>query len=433
VYLFAEGFGSKDAPTVPITADTPFRVASVSKTFVVAGLLHEVEAGNVRLDDELRTIAPDFVVANPFGRGQPTFRQVASQMAGLQREVPGCTDANGCNVTTAAVLASLLPLQLPPNWRPSYSNLGFDLLGHLLAERLRNQTFAAWLQATVLGPLGLTATGVTYPPSVRARLPTPYSADGTAAPFTDFGWGAPDGGAYTTARDAATFLRFWLDGYATSALRRENLQPKFVNPTFGSGFGAPWEMYRAGDYFLRTKSGDLPGGQAQLILAPELGVGLAAFWNGEGQSFSVQTELAELVLPALAAEAAAAFVASLPAVPEGVLAVARSTNAWAGPFVFKLAVASARADLVQLVVTAGPPGAYWMRYLGTDATTKEYRFHLYLDLDDGAAGPPSCMITEFLSTNGAVVTLDGDLEVAAMPGEFPTKQFIKQNSGGGSD
>ena len=204
-------------------------------------------------------------------------------------------------------------------------------------------------------------------------------------------------------------------------------RPAFVNPDFASGFGAPWEMYRAGDFFLRTKSGDLPGGQAQLVLAPELGVGLAAFWNGEGQSLSVQTDMAELVLPALAAEAEAAFAASLPAVPEGVLAVARGANTWAGPFLFELAVAPARADLVQLVVTAGPPGTYWMRYLGANATNAatntEYRFQIFLD--DGAAGPPTCMITEFLSTNGALLTFDGDLNTAALPGEFPDKQFVR--------
>ena len=250
---------------------------------------------------------------------------------------------------------------------------------------------------------------------------------GNACPFTDFGWGAPDGGAYTTARDSAAYLTHWLEGYATSPLIRENMQPAFVNPDFASGFGAPWEMYRAGDFFLRTKSGDLPGGQAQLVLAPELGVGLAAFWNGEGQSLSVQTDMAELVLPALAAEAEAAFAASLPAVPEGVLAVARGANTWAGPFLFELAVAPARADLVQLVVTAGPPGTYWMRYLGANATNAatntEYRFQIFLD--DGAAGPPTCMITEFLSTNGALLTFDGDLNTAALPGEFPDKQFVR--------
>ena len=91
-FLFAEGFGSKKAPAVPVTPDTPFRVASVSKTFVVEGLLREVEAGTLRsLDDEARSAlnAPDFYVANPFGDGQPTLRQIASQMSGMPREVPG--------------------------------------------------------------------------------------------------------------------------------------------------------------------------------------------------------------------------------------------------------------------------------------------------------------------------------------------------------
>jgi CubicO group peptidase (beta-lactamase class C family) len=266
---------------------------------------------------------------------------------------------------------------------------------------------------------------VVYTPAVRAALPTPYDADGNAAPFTELGWGAPDGGLFTTARDSAAFAASLLRGFATSALRRENMQPKFVNPTFTSGFGAPWEFYRAGDYFLRTKSGDLPGFQAQFILAPELSVGLTAFWNGEGQSMSVQTELAGLVLPELAALAQAAFVASLPAVPADFLAIAAggANNTWSGPFVFRLAKAALRPDLVQLVVEAGPPGTYWMKYVGLDTVTMGHRFVIFLDGD--AAGPPSCMITEFISTNGALLTFGADLESAAMPGEFPTQMFSR--------
>jgi hypothetical protein len=93
------------------------------------------------------------------------------------------------------------------------------------------------------------------------------------------------------------------------------MQPHFVNPSFDSGFAAPWELYRSGDFFLRTKSGDLPGWQADLIIAPELSFGMSVFWNGVGQSCSIQTELADLILPDLKVPAQAAFVASFPAVP----------------------------------------------------------------------------------------------------------------------
>ena len=57
--------------------------------------------------------------------------------------------------------------------------------------------FDKWLQRVVLEPINMTATGCLYPPSVLSKLPAPYDADGNAAPFTELGWGAPDGGLFT--------------------------------------------------------------------------------------------------------------------------------------------------------------------------------------------------------------------------------------------
>jgi CubicO group peptidase (beta-lactamase class C family) len=84
------------------------------------------------LDDPLSKYNPDFSIKNPYNvnRKDITWRQVASHMAGLPRECP-CPSDNNCSVTTEEVLKSLASetLILMPGTKPSYSNLGYGLIG----------------------------------------------------------------------------------------------------------------------------------------------------------------------------------------------------------------------------------------------------------------------------------------------------------------
>ena len=440
--------GCRDkASGAPVTPDTHFRIASVSKTFTVDGLLREVEKGRLRsLDEEVASSgvpgAKDFYVRNPFGTDQPTWRQLASQLAGLQRETP--CDA-GCNTTTAAVLGWLRnysALILPPNWQPSYSNLAFDIIGNLLAEGLHNSSYEAWLQDTVLQPLAMADTGTTYPPDVMATLATPYAGDGSVAPFTPLGWGAPDGGVRTTARDAAKFIQHWLRGARTSSFRRENFQPRFLNQDGNSGFGTPWEMYRAGpgEHLLRTKSGDLPGYTAQLILSPELAFGMAFFWNGVAESYTVQDALAQLALPTVQGLVDTAFRRStFPPVPPGVAAaVNRTYVSDSAPIQFQIDIATGTGTRggPQYAIWVPGFGTFWLRYApslapppgaGGPAPAGSAWFTAWMD--PALAGPPSYMLTEFISVNGAAVVLSPDLASAWLPGVFPRATF-KAGPGG---
>ncbi|HEV7702838.1 MAG TPA: serine hydrolase, partial [Gemmatimonadaceae bacterium] len=86
--VWARGFGEADpVKHVPATAETIYRVGSVSKLFTDMGIMQLVEHGRVSLDAPISSYLSDFHPTNPFG-GTITLRELTSHRAGLVREPP---------------------------------------------------------------------------------------------------------------------------------------------------------------------------------------------------------------------------------------------------------------------------------------------------------------------------------------------------------
>jgi len=268
------------------TEDTVYRLASVSKLFAVKLLLEALESGKIRcLDDEVRQYIPDFIVPNTYDRSQPTWRQMASQQSGLPRDSP-CSPID-CNVTTAQVLQRLAQQRLlaAPWTRPSYSNVAFSLLGHLVAEYVENSTYGNSLM-NLTQRYGMNSTGYTFTPEILSRLAIAYTPLGIPMPPLPLQWDTPAGGLYSTAKDLSVWLRMYLDGYDSSANMRQMMQPLYLDGS-GTGWSTPWELFPTQaeyGYIIRTKDGYLPGITTIVALVPEISVGFVGLWNGEGFS-----------------------------------------------------------------------------------------------------------------------------------------------------
>jgi CubicO group peptidase (beta-lactamase class C family) len=86
--VWARGFGEADsAKHIPATAETVYRVGSVSKLFTDIGMMQLVEQKRVSLDAPITQYLPGFHPANPFGT-PITIRQLTSHRSGLVREPP---------------------------------------------------------------------------------------------------------------------------------------------------------------------------------------------------------------------------------------------------------------------------------------------------------------------------------------------------------
>src|SRR5213592_241024 len=86
--VWAKGFGFADpTDSIPATAETVYRVGSVSKLFTDIGIMQLVEAGVLDLDVPVTKYLPDFQPTNPFNR-PITLRQLMAHRSGLVREPP---------------------------------------------------------------------------------------------------------------------------------------------------------------------------------------------------------------------------------------------------------------------------------------------------------------------------------------------------------
>ena len=127
--LALHGGSSTKEPATPVDSSTLFRVASVSKVFPALLAHLFADDGRLGLDDPVAAHLPGFVrPRSPFPGdvGEPTLRHLMSHTAGLQREAP---PGNVTSDVLALVAASLL-IAPPGGAPPSYSNLGFALLGY---------------------------------------------------------------------------------------------------------------------------------------------------------------------------------------------------------------------------------------------------------------------------------------------------------------
>ena len=414
VYFINMGCSNKLRPSENVTRDTIFRLASVSKVFATQAVLFAYEDKRIRsLDDEVRLYAPDFFMSNPFGVEQPTWMQMCAQVAGMVRATP-CA-RNQCNVTTEQIFSRLsrMKLVMPPALRPSYSNVAFGVVGHVVAERLYHTTFESFLRENITKPLGMNTTGTEYTRTVLMKMATPYGADGNPAPFEDLGWEGPDGGIFSTASDFVKYIQFWLKGWRSNALYRENLQPRFLNTDRMSAFGAPWEIVFSNGYTVRTKDGDLPGYFADFALVPELNLGWAFFLNGDGVSMDLSQEIADIVLPEAIRGAKQAFLDTFRPQPAAVLEMLNGT-CWQGNVRFKFYV---HPKLSCIVLDAGLYGVFLTKLEGRSPLS----FRLWQDFT--AAGP-SCMLTEFIAMSGEDLVFVSNT-TAQLPSTFPSTNYTR--------
>jgi D-alanyl-D-alanine carboxypeptidase len=156
--VLAKGYGYADlAERVPASANTIYRLASITKQFTAAAMLHLAEEGRLSLEDRISDYLPDY----PDPGRRITIRNLLSHTSGLSdvAVVPFLEEAGGVGYTRDQIidLVASQPLDFEPGTGHSYSNVGFMLAG-VVIERVTGTTYADYLTNEVLRPLGLDQT-----------------------------------------------------------------------------------------------------------------------------------------------------------------------------------------------------------------------------------------------------------------------------------
>lgn len=144
----------------PVTSDTYFRIASVSKMVSAVGILQLLERGEVTLDGDIGEVFP-FPIRNPYYPDAPiTLRQIMSHTASLRDDYHYERATHGDIVSLEHVFDGNYTrnnfLRRAPGAGVTYSNFGGGLLGSII-EQQSGYTIDEYMQRYVFGPLGVSA------------------------------------------------------------------------------------------------------------------------------------------------------------------------------------------------------------------------------------------------------------------------------------
>jgi CubicO group peptidase (beta-lactamase class C family)/D-alanyl-D-alanine dipeptidase len=310
--LWRKDFGDEDPEAkTPASADTVYRVGSVSKLFTDIGVMQLVERGEIDLDVPIQTILPDFRPKDPFGPFL-TLRELMSHRSGLMREPPVGNYFDPTEPTLAASVASLNDTELvyPPGTHTKYSNAGVAVVGYVL-ERRAGEPFARYLKRAVLDPMAMSSSAFEPEAAWKAHLAKArmwgYDTRDFPAPTFELGIG-PAGSLYTTTTDLTRFLRVLFARGAIAGggrlLRPETLESMWTPPAgqkVGYGIG-----FRVGEITGRRAvghNGAIYGFATALAALPDEKIGAVAVATRDAANSVTSRVVQEAIRLVLAARA----------------------------------------------------------------------------------------------------------------------------------
>jgi CubicO group peptidase (beta-lactamase class C family) len=267
---------------VPVTGETRFGVASVTKAFTGVALLKLREAGRVDLDAPIQRYVPAF----PEKPGGPiTARLLAGHRAGLRHwkddeRTPALYARHFDDVAGVIALFADDTLVAAPGARYSYSSPGYNLLAAAI-QAASGERFQDYVARAVIAPLGLRTTGFDDVRRVnphRARRYAyydPYTfAEDTARVFRvpewDYSHNMGGGNMYGTAEDLARFGRALARPGLLSAASLDLLHTRPPGDTAGSVMTFGWFVRpRRNDARRIHISGSNAGLQAAVHVYPD--------------------------------------------------------------------------------------------------------------------------------------------------------------------
>jgi CubicO group peptidase (beta-lactamase class C family) len=311
---YAKGYGVADVDTKSAPdADTVYRIGSISKSIAALGLLALRDDGVLQLDDPLVRWVPEAsALIYPTHDARPiTLRQLLTHTSGLARDVDFKKTSS-----EKEFLAQLqgVALDHSPGEQFVYSNLGFALVGIVVARASHSATIAEAITKRVFGPLGMTASGY----DVSPKLVPAYDEDNKThkKDLERLAVAGGAGGVVSSVRDMARYVAFELSAYPprsgddTGVLHRATIreahstgffagaaiqpQPdaKHGEPAFeleAATYGFGWQHHKTCEFDdLVEHGGSIDSYRSSVQLLTQHGVGVVVLTNfGNANTYAI--------------------------------------------------------------------------------------------------------------------------------------------------
>jgi CubicO group peptidase (beta-lactamase class C family) len=281
--LYAKGLGYSNLEhKTPVGLDAVFQSASTGKQYTALAILQLVQAGKLGLDEPLRMYMPE---APPTWSGI-TLRQLLNHTAGLP---PVLSQLNlQQEMSDAAMRKRIFAEKLlsEPGSKFSYSNLGYVLLGDLIAQ-VSGHSLGAYLRQHVFAPLGMQQSRLVDELALVPGRVSPYEWDGKQ--WKNVAWSAPvynrggDGALWLTLPDVARWDgALYGDALVPAPLLRQAFTPGKLNDGSLTSYGFGWSIRLINAQPVYEHSGVWQGYSAQISRYVNARLTVAMFANLDG-------------------------------------------------------------------------------------------------------------------------------------------------------
>ena len=301
---YLQGYGT-DGAKQPVTPQTQFHIASLSKSFTATAVMQLVEAGELDLDAPVVRYLPDFTLADPGAAEQITLRQLLNHTSGLSDG--GVADLRlERPATTADRIATLHDAHTvaPPGREFHYTDVNYQILASVV-ETASGQPFSDYLGAHIFAPLQMTDT-VNVLSSFEVAKEAPALPQGhllaygvPVASGEEQGYLGGSAGVITTAADMAHYLILHNNGgrfggaeiVSPAGVETMHTPPAGIDSDYamgwvshtaaggGGGDGADEGADDGGGRRVLEHNGILSTFYAETVLLPDTGQGFVLLYN----------------------------------------------------------------------------------------------------------------------------------------------------------
>ncbi|MEM7031337.1 MAG: serine hydrolase domain-containing protein [Chloroflexota bacterium] len=280
-------YTSKRHPNPPITSHTLFEIGSIGKSFTSILFQQLVDNEDYDLHKPVTEYLPWFKISSNFA--PITTHHLLCHTAGIIRG----TDFSGDTIGEVVALQDTQAAS-PPGTFYRYSNVGYKLLGAILAK-VTGQTYPDLVRDRILKPLGLTQTYPDITHDLRSQMavgyiplyddrPTPLNEP--IAPGVRYETATADGCIVSNPTDLAQYMRLFMQGGQADVLSAAGYtrmtQPAFqVYEGYDYGYGLFIEQHDDGQ-FIGHSGGMAAGYVSQMMWHTETGYGFAVMVNAMG-------------------------------------------------------------------------------------------------------------------------------------------------------
>jgi CubicO group peptidase (beta-lactamase class C family) len=283
---FSRSYGLAELETnTPVSERTNFRLASLTKAFTAMAIMLLVEDGQLRFDDRVGDILPDFPA---YGRGI-RIRHLLSHTSGLRAYQDFVPDSRARQIKDRDVLALLHRVDatyFPPGSAFRYGDSGYAILA-LVAETVSGKSFARFLHERIFARIGMKST-VAFEPgvSVVPRRAVGYSLTPTGVRRSDQTTTSAvlgDGGIYSSIRDLVAWDRA-LDNHTLVDAQLQQLAwtPAALNDGTKVRYGFGWFIDRAATGLHLSHHGETSGFTNAILKYPDRRLTVVVLTNRRG-------------------------------------------------------------------------------------------------------------------------------------------------------